>query len=205
MRNGGAEIYSHQPVVCFADLISQQFSSYFKPAIPYHDLLAGHSFKFIAPNKIITVGIIFIAIGTGHIQMKAIGFKLFSISFRTGIKKFACKKSHIQSAFLCIVEKIIPGKAGPDKIFTLFNFQFATIGIQTLLFSETNRNWFNVLFSVIVFALLKIAVSWWRNNSIPVKIQRIFANKKCFKLNKPVQCAAWILFIQREFKDGTTL
>ena len=58
---------SHQPLVCFADFIRQQFSSYFKPAVSYHDLLADHSFKFIAPNKIITVGVIFSAVWTGHV------------------------------------------------------------------------------------------------------------------------------------------
>ena len=36
----------------------------------------------------------------------------------------------IQPTFFHIVKKIVAGKSGTDKIFALFNFQFATIRIQ---------------------------------------------------------------------------
>src|SRR5436190_22911026 len=65
--NARTEIKCHQPVVGLSDLIGQQFCSHFKTTIPYHDLLAGGSFKFVAAYKVIAVSIIFIAIWPGHI------------------------------------------------------------------------------------------------------------------------------------------
>ena len=62
--------------------------------------------------------------------MISVGSELLRDCFRTCIKEFPGKKANIKSAALGIVEKIIPGKGGPDEFFPFFYPEIAFIGIK---------------------------------------------------------------------------